>query len=145
MDVWSFGMVMYCILFGRKPTSYYQTYKQWLLKAHQTDIELGNLPFTPPSKSNFIYDPFSINFENPFENFDEDELADTNVSKKFELDALEASFKQKDGTMNFDNFMMCIEDLSYSGMFTKENSKKFNMPKIDVSSKDESQVPRFAG
>lgn len=23
MDVWSFGMIMYCILFGRKPTSYY--------------------------------------------------------------------------------------------------------------------------
>jgi hypothetical protein len=56
------------------------------------------------------------------------------VSNKFELEALEASFKQKDGTMNFDNFMKCIEDLSYSGMFTKENSKKFNMPKIDVSS-----------
>jgi len=130
MDVWSFGMIMYCILFGRKPTSYYQTYKQWLLKAHQTDIDLGNLPFTPASKSNFIYDPFSINFENPFENFDEDELADTNVSNKFELESLEDSFKQKDGTMNFDNFMKCIEDLSYSGMFTKENSKKFNMPKI---------------
>lgn len=46
--------------------------------------------------------------------------------------------------MNFDNFMKCIEDLSYSGMFTKENSKKFNMPKIDVSSQME-EVPRFAG
>lgn len=46
--------------------------------------------------------------------------------------------------MNFDNFMKCIEDLSYSGMFTKENSKKFNMPKIDVSNQLE-EMPRFAG
>ncbi len=46
--------------------------------------------------------------------------------------------------MNFDNFMKCIEDLSYSGMFTKENSKKFNMPKIDVSNQQE-EMPRFAG
>lgn len=99
------------------------------------DIDLGNLPFTPPSKSNFIYDPFSINFENPFENFNEEELVDTNINNKFELEALEASFKQKDGGINFDNFMKCIEDLSYSGMFTKENSKKFNMPRIVV--KDE--------
>jgi hypothetical protein len=26
--------------------------------------------------------------------------------------------------------MKCISDLSYSGMFTKENSKKFNFTKI---------------
>lgn len=37
--------------------------------------------------------------------------------------------------MNFDNFMKCIEDLSYSGMFTKKNSKKFNMPKIGATAK----------
>ena len=32
--------------------------------------------------------------------------------------------------MNFDNFMKCISDLSYSGMFTKENSKKFDFTRI---------------
>ena len=32
--------------------------------------------------------------------------------------------------MNFDNFMKCISDLSYSGMFTKENSKKFDFARI---------------
>ena len=48
--------------------------------------------------------------------------------------------------MNFDNFMKCIEDLSYSGMFTKENSKKFNMPRIAVrNDQDDEKVPRFAG
>ena len=48
--------------------------------------------------------------------------------------------------MNFDNFMKCIEDLSYSGMFTKENSKKFNMPRIVVrNDQDDEKVPRFAG
>jgi hypothetical protein len=133
MDVWSFGMIMFCILFGRKPTSYYQTYKNWLLKTHSIDSDLGNLPFTPPSKSNFIYDPFSIDFENPFDNVNIDDLASNNMLARHELEELEASFKGKDGSMNFDNFMKCIEDLSYSGMFTKENSKKFNMPKLDKS------------
>jgi hypothetical protein len=27
---------------------------------------LGSLPFLPPSTSNFLYDPFSIDFDNPF-------------------------------------------------------------------------------
>lgn len=36
---------------------------------------MGNLPFVPPSKKNFIYDPFSINFENPFEGMNMEDLA----------------------------------------------------------------------
>jgi hypothetical protein len=36
---------------------------------------MGNLPFVPPSSANFIYDPFSIDFENPFDNFSVEELA----------------------------------------------------------------------
>jgi hypothetical protein len=32
--------------------------------------------------------------------------------------------------LNFNNFMKCISDLSYSGMFTKENSKKFDFKRI---------------
>ena len=75
MDVWAFGMIMFSLIFGRKPVSYYQIYRQWLLKAHQVDAEMGNLPFTPPSKTNFIYDPFSIDFENPFEKISMEDLA----------------------------------------------------------------------
>jgi serine/threonine protein kinase len=32
MDVWGFGMIMFCLLFGKKPVSYYQAYRQWYLK-----------------------------------------------------------------------------------------------------------------
>lgn len=43
---------------------------------------------------------------------------------------IERDFRGKDGSLNFENFMKCISDLSYSGMFTSEHSKKFNFPKI---------------
>ncbi len=100
------------------------------MKCHQVDEEVGNLPFVPPSAANFIYDPFSIDFENPFDNFSVEDLAQTNFKSKATIEDLENSFKQKDGTLNFENFMKCISDLSYSGMFTKENSKKFSFERI---------------
>ena len=130
MDVWSFGMVMFCILFGRKPVSYYQVYKQWLLKAHQIDAEMGTLPFVRPSNANFIYDPFSIDFENPFDSVNIEDLASINFKQKVTFEDVERDFRGKDGSLNFENFMKCISDLSYSGMFTSEHSKKFNFPKI---------------
>ena len=91
---------------------------------------MGTLPFTPPSKSNFIYDPFSIDFENPFDKVSMEDLAQTNFKSRTTIEELEQSFKAKDGSLNFENFMKCISDLSYSGMFTKENSKKFNFNRI---------------
>jgi serine/threonine protein kinase len=66
MDVWSFGMVMFCILFGRKPKSFYKVYREWFMRHHGQDVQKANLPFKPPSYSSFIYDPFTIDFENPF-------------------------------------------------------------------------------
>jgi len=36
---------------------------------------MGTLPFIPPSSSNFIYDPFSIDFENPFDKMNQEEFA----------------------------------------------------------------------
>jgi hypothetical protein len=100
------------------------------LKTHQVDTELGDLPLTPPSSANFIYDPFSIDFENPFEKVNIDDLAATNFKQKSQLEDIENSFKGKDGELNFENFMKCISDLSYSGMFTSEHSKKFNFERI---------------
>lgn len=44
--------------------------------------------------------------------------------------------------------MKCIQDLSYSGMFTKENSKKFSFNRIvekDSVKKPEDETIRFAG
>jgi serine/threonine protein kinase len=32
LDVWSFGMIMYCILLGRKPDSFYAVYRRWYKK-----------------------------------------------------------------------------------------------------------------
>jgi hypothetical protein len=59
-------MIMYCLLIGKQPDSYYSIYRGWYKKQHEHDIELGTLPFIPPSASNFLYDPFSIDFDNPF-------------------------------------------------------------------------------
>jgi len=46
------------------------------------------------------------------------------------LEEVEAQFRAKNSAINFENFMKCISDLSYSGMFTKENSKKFSFARI---------------
>jgi serine/threonine protein kinase len=130
LDVWAFGMILFCLMFGRKPVSYYAIYRQWLKRTHNKDVELGNLPFTRPSGSNFIYDPFSIDFENPFDRVNMDDLAATHFKQKMTLEEIENQHHPNDGVLNFSNFMKCITDLSYSGMFTAENSKKFDFKRI---------------
>jgi hypothetical protein len=50
---------------------------------------MGTLPFTPPSKSNFIYDPFSIDFENPFDKVNMEDLAQTNFKSRTTIEELE--------------------------------------------------------
>lgn len=130
MDVWAFGMIMFCLLFGKKPVSYYQAYRQWYLKKHHFDVEMSHLPFTPPSNSNFLYDPFSIDFENPFDHVNIEDLAADSRKNKNVLGDLEATFRSKDGKFNFANFMKCIEQLSYSSMFSDGNSKKFNFTSV---------------
>jgi hypothetical protein len=74
IDVWAFGMIIYCVLFGKRPASYYKVYREWFKKSHNADVEIQNLPFIPPSQRNFIYDPFSIDFEMPFDKVDYEEL-----------------------------------------------------------------------
>jgi len=124
IDVWAFGMIMFCVLFGKKPDSFYKTYRQWYKKSHNHDVEMGDLPFLPPSKSNFLYDPFSIDFENPFENVDYEEMLVNKMKGTHKADDLQ---KQN---FDFGNFMKCIKDLSYSAMFTDENSKKYNFNSV---------------
>ena len=41
VDVWSFGMIMYCVMLGQKPPSFYDIYRTWYKKKHQHDIELA--------------------------------------------------------------------------------------------------------
>jgi serine/threonine protein kinase len=74
MDVWSFGMILFCLLTGKKPKSFYTVYRDWYRKSSRSgqnpcgyDVEASQLPFTPPSRTNFVYDPFSYDFDNPFE------------------------------------------------------------------------------
>jgi hypothetical protein len=107
---------MYCVLLGKKPDSFYSIYRSWYKKQHGHDIELSSLPFIPPSKSNFLYDPFSIDFDNPF-SAEEFEL-------NYELN-LPGSLMEKTGTLNFENCMKCIKNLSNSSLFADGNSKKF--------------------
>ena len=40
LDVWSFGMMMYCVLLGQKPDSFYTVYRAWYKRQHGYDIEL---------------------------------------------------------------------------------------------------------
>ena len=32
--------------------------------------------------------------------------------------------------MNFENFIKCLKDMSYSSLFTQENSKKFHFKSV---------------
>ena len=130
MDVWAFGMVLFSVLFGRKPVSYYKVYRQWYMKSHGHDVELSILPFIRPSPKNFIYDPFSLDFDNPFDKVDYEELLTHRVSGQ-NFDELHSSLEDepgrgKEGTLDFTNFMMSIKSLSYSAMFTENASKKFS-------------------
>lgn len=63
-------MILYCLLFGRKPESFYSIYRTWYKRQHGYDVDLATLPFIPPSSSNFLYDPFTVDVDNPF-NVDE--------------------------------------------------------------------------
>jgi len=86
-----------------------------------------------------------------------EDIAQTNFKQKMTLEELESQFRAKDGSLNFENFMKCISDLSYSGMFTKENSKKFSFERViektagdvaqdkDASISDTAAPIRFAG
>ena len=124
LDVWSFGMIMYCLLLGKKPQSFYAIYRAWYKKFHGHDVEMATVPpFLPPSSSNFLYDPFSVDFENPFDS--EEDLWSLGGG----LD-IEGSLKEKQGTMSFENFIKCLKDMSYSSLFTQENSKKFHFKTV---------------
>ena len=116
-------MIMYCLLLGKKPQSFYAVYRAWYKKCHGHDVQTSNLPLIPPSQSNFLYDPFAIDFENPFDS-DEDAWSRTGV-----LD-IQGSLKEKQGAMNFENFIKCLKDMSYSSLFTQENSKKFHFKTV---------------
>lgn len=123
-------MILFCLLFGKKPASFYQTYRKWYLKHQGYDVELNNLPFVPPSQSFFLYDPFSIDFDNPFDSVNIEELTDKSIKHKNVLEDLEGQFRSKDGSFNFATFMKCISDLSYGSLFSDGNSKKFNYSKM---------------
>jgi len=121
MDVWSFGMIMYSLLFGQIPESFYSVYRGWHKDHHDKDVELSTLPFTRPSLSNFIYDPFSIDFDQPF---DMDQfLNDSGL-------IINGSLQEKKKTLNFENFMKCMKGLSYSSLFEEGNSKRFHFKSV---------------
>jgi len=130
MDVWAFGMILFSVLFGKKPASYYKVYREWYLESHGHDVELSNLPFIPPSAKNFIYDPFSLDFDNPFDKVDYEDLLSSRASSNENMSEIytfseDDPYRQKDGSFNFSNFMKSISSLSYSAMFSEGNSKRF--------------------
>mmetsp|Transcript_34190 Transcript_34190/g.25256 ORF Transcript_34190/g.25256 Transcript_34190/m.25256 type:complete len:255 (-) Transcript_34190:1608-2372(-) len=136
-------MIMYCILFGKKPDSFYSIYRGWYKNQHGHDIELGSLPFIAPSSSNFLYDPFSIDFDNPFQ-------AEENELNK-DLD-LPGSLLEKRSSLNFQNCMNCIQALSFSSLFEGTSFKKFHFKPIAQSIQQannpamlKDQPPRFPG
>jgi len=149
LDVWGFGMCLYCVLFGKKPKSFYAAYRDWYLKSHKQDIEHSNMPFVPPSKSNFIYDPFCFDFDNPFEATDlgpEDIGAE--VMKQLKGLAEDDILNGETGeAFDFSNFMKCIKSLSYSSMFDSEHSKKFHMKDLKHLTEKamKNNLPRFGG
>jgi serine/threonine protein kinase len=109
-------MIMYCVLLGQKPDSFYNIYRTWYKRKHGHDIELAQLPFIPPSQSNFLYDPFSVDFDNPFN------TEETELNKDLDIPG---SLMEKKSSLNFENVMRCIQSLSCSSLFEDGNSKKF--------------------
>ena len=103
-------MILFSVLFGRKPVSYYKVYRDWYRKSHGHDVEMSNLPFIPPSSKNFIYDPFSLDFDNPFDKADYEEFMQSKVHgpKDFSNSLAEESEETEDGSFNFENFMKSI-------------------------------------
>ena len=115
MDVWAFGMILFSVLFGKKPVSYYKVYRDWYMRSHKHDVEMSNLPFIRPSPKNFIYDPFSLDFDNPFDKVDYDELltnrahSTPNLEDLYNMSDEELDGRGKEGTLDFKNFMMTIK------------------------------------
>jgi len=147
LDVWSFGMIMYCVLLGKKPRSFYATYRAWYKKCHGHDVEMAALPFIAPSASNFLYDPFGVELENDPMDADDSALAQSGL-----LD-IGGSLKEKQGgKLSFDNFIKCLKNMSYSSLYTQENSKKFHFKSVaeqmresGLSPDDPAEPPRYAG
>ena len=57
-DTWSFGSILFAILTGTPPQSYYKAYKSWT-KLHTKKTNMKTLPLIEPSPQSFIYDPIS--------------------------------------------------------------------------------------
>jgi len=137
---------MFCLLFGKQPASYYKVYRQWFIEHHKHDVKNDSIPFTRSAASNFLYDPFSIDFENPFDRVKINDLIDGDVSHKLKQIDEETSEDVRDGKFNFENFMKCINDLSYSSMFSARTSKKFDFQSIVGNEEvEEDTAPRFSG
>ena len=94
--------IVYCLLLGKKPQSFYSVYRAWYKNCHGHDVEMATLPFLPPSQANFLYDPFAIDFENPFD------VEDDPWSRVGGLD-IQGSLQEKQSSMNFENFIKCLQ------------------------------------
>jgi hypothetical protein len=104
---------------------------------------LGALPFIPPSTSNFLYDPFSIDFDNPFN------AEDLHFNEDF---TIPGSLVEKNDSLKFENTMKCIKNLSCSSLFEGTNSKKFHFKTVAQEIRENNNPdltknlpPRFAG
>lgn len=135
---------MYCLLLGRQPESFYSVYRRWYKRQHGNfDVELSALPFIPPSASNFLYDPFSIDFDNPFTKLEEE------LEINQDLDIAGSLIDKQGAGFNFENVMKCIKNLSISSLFEGANSKKFSFTSLADQIRDSNNAkdkpPRFPG
>lgn len=67
IDLWSFGSILYSILIGTPPPSYFGEYKTWKLTTKTYRDKPFVFPLIEPASQSFIYDPVSaveIDIEN---------------------------------------------------------------------------------
>jgi len=106
LDTWSFGTILFQILMGEAPASYFKEYKEWL-KTHAHNL---NDTLIEPSSISFIYDPLSGIQVNQ-------KTGRISVSPQFpENSKFTPKSILSEGRLKCENTLKALQNLSYSSI-----------------------------
>ena len=114
MDTWSFGALLYTILIGTPPTSYYRMYKAWRL-THEEKQKSEDSPLVEPSSRSFVYDPLSsILIDRKEQRIRVSQPEDSTLASA-DKDLLSRK-ELEEGKAKCDNTIQALQVLSYSSL-----------------------------